>query len=232
MKHTNAIRNCLAIICLLTASLSVDILVASGQESEKKVAKPGEARTKGQTKEMAKQEKPSGDEKESGETDEQMAVRIRQQKLQLMVGEVIARLGQIESVETKILAYVETATTLWKYDRPRAYQLVEWGIGLLDRLYEKKTDGNLTTDLKAIKAEHEAKERFIRIIIRKIALLDASLAAKLEEDRQEKKEDIKIQYTETAQAIMDTAVSLAKEDPIRAAQVARYSLSMVFPTIQ
>lgn len=226
MKHAEITRNCLAIVCLLTTSLFVDLLFVSSQENEKKAAKPGEVGIKGQiTKERAKQEKQSGDAEESSETDEQMAVHIRQQKLQLMVGEVIARLSQIEPVEMKILAYVETAATLWKHDRPRAYQMIEQGIELLDRLYDKKTDNGVAVDMKTVKAEKEARERFIKIIIRKIAVLDASLAAKLEKDRQEKKEDAKIQYTETAQAVMDTAVSLAKEDPVRAAQTARDSVS-------
>lgn len=213
------------LICLLLASLSINLLFVSAQESVKQAAKPEQGNLKGQAKERAKHEKPSGEEKELSETGERIAIRVRQQKLQLMIEQVIARLGQIEPVETKILAYVETATTLWKYDKPRAYQLIEQGIELLDRLYEKKLDSSLTVDLNSIKAEKEAREQFFRIIIRKIALLDPSLAAKLEKDRQEKKEDTQPQYTEAAQAIMDKAFSLAKEDPIRAAQMARDSMS-------
>ncbi len=243
MKRVGALWNCPAIICLLVAILLTSLpasystassfrLSASGQVSEKQAAKPREAVAKDQTKERTNQGKlsgESGENKESNETDEQASIRARQQKIQLMVEETIARLSQIEPIETRILAHVETAATLWKYDRPKAYQLIKQGIELLDGLYREKMGGGLTADLKTIKAEREARERFIRVIIRKIAALDASLAANIEKDRKEKKEDTKIEYSEAAQAVMDNAVSLAKEDPIRAAQMARDSLSQGTP---
>ncbi|HKQ75833.1 MAG TPA: hypothetical protein VJ810_19200 [Blastocatellia bacterium] len=210
MKRINITQIRLAVICVLIASLFITLLLASGQE-----------RRKVQTK----QEERSGEEKELIETEEQKAIRVRRQKLQLMVDQVITRLGQIEPAETKILAYIETAAALWKNDKSRAYRLIEQGIELLDGSYEKKVDRGLTMDLNAVKAEKQAREQFFRIIIRKIALLDASLAAKLEMDRREKKENAQPQYTEAAQAVMDRAVSLASEDPIRAAQIARDSMS-------
>ena len=240
MNRVNAIWNhptiiYLFIASLLTASLpsySVALpfqLFASGQGREKIAGKPEDAGQKGQTKERAKQEELTGKKEESSETDERTTIRNRQQKLQLIIEQLITNLNQIEPAEVKILAYVETATTLWEYDKPRSYRLVENGIELLDKLYDKNMDVSLAMDLKVVKAEKESRERFINIIIRKIALLDASLAAKLEKDRQKKKEGTKIEYSEAAQGVMDNAVSLAKEDPIRAAQMAKDSLSQGTP---
>lgn len=158
----------------------------------------------------------------TGKSSDELRSSAQQKKMTALslIDEVLATAHKITPIEQGILAQVEAAALLWRFDKDRSFSILRNAMESLkkyidDEKSENKTSRRLTARQQMLRAS----------VIRKIARLSPDILKRLLDSADNNRADALFVATPEAWAILQTAEQMIGEDMETAIKLAEQSLS-------
>lgn len=209
-------------ILAVVASILLTIPAISQEARQSAASRTGKPQAKIAGEGAAEKKNPSARQpNKAGEAT--FSPKAKKQQAMLLIEEVLAGTHKITPTEYGILAQVEAATLLWRYDHDRDLSILKDSVEAMNALLEE-------TKKSKTSVSHGEKQRRIRFLIfLKIARLKPSLIRELamkKSGEDKSREAVSGEWSEEARALVLVAEEQINENPELAARLAEESLSL------